>query len=79
MLLVAEDDFDGSDDHNLDDESNLPSNPVIKGDELQNIEKNHIEKILARENGHTSKAARALNISRRKLYRLIEKYKIVTS
>lgn len=41
---------------------------------LDEIEKAHIVEILQRENGNKAKAARALGIHRRKLYRLLERY-----
>ena len=41
-------------------------------------ERAKIIEILRRENGNKSRAARALGINRRKLYRLVEKYGIET-
>ena len=41
---------------------------------LDEIEKAHIVEILERENGNKARAARALGIHRRKLYRLLERY-----
>ena len=41
---------------------------------LDEIEKAHIVEILEREKGNKAKAARALGIHRRKLYRLLERY-----
>jgi DNA-binding NtrC family response regulator len=41
---------------------------------LDEIEKAHIVEILDREKGNKAKAARALGIHRRKLYRLLERY-----
>ena len=41
---------------------------------LDEIEKTHIVEILQRENGNKARAARALGIHRRKLYRLLERY-----
>ena len=43
-------------------------------DDLSSIERAKIIEILRRENGNKSRAARALGINRRKLYRLVEKY-----
>ncbi|MCA9056308.1 MAG: helix-turn-helix domain-containing protein, partial [Planctomycetaceae bacterium] len=40
------------------------------------IEKAHIMSILRKEQGNKARAARALGIHRRKLYRLIERYGI---
>ena len=40
------------------------------------IEKSKIVEVLRREGGNKSRAARALGIDRRKLYRLVEKYGI---
>ena len=41
---------------------------------LDEIEKAHIVEILEQENGNKARAARAMGIHRRKLYRLLEKY-----
>jgi transcriptional regulator of acetoin/glycerol metabolism len=46
------------------------------GDELSHIERAHVLEILQRERGNKARAARALGISRRSLYRLLEKYGI---
>ncbi len=43
---------------------------------LDEIEKAHVVEILDRENGNKAKAARALGIHRRKLYRLLERYNL---
>ncbi len=45
-------------------------------DRLQDLKKTHVETILQRERGNKARAARALGISRRKLYRLLEKYSL---
>ena len=45
-------------------------------DSLFDLKKTHIQSILERERNNKARAARALGISRRKLYRLLEKYKI---
>jgi DNA-binding NtrC family response regulator len=50
--------------------------PAADGDELSQIERAHVQEILARERGNKARAARALGINRRSLYRLIEKYDI---
>lgn len=41
---------------------------------LDEIQKAHIEEVLRKENGNKARAARALGIHRRKLYRLLEKF-----
>ena len=46
------------------------------GDRLSDIQRNHILEILQRERGNKARAARALGINRRSLYRLLEKYEI---
>lgn len=43
---------------------------------LDDIEKAHIVEVLERENGNKARAARALGIHRRKLYRLLERYEL---
>ncbi|APZ91471.1 sigma-54-dependent transcriptional regulator [Fuerstiella marisgermanici] len=43
---------------------------------LDDIEKAHIVEILEREEGNKARAARALGIHRRKLYRLLERYNL---
>ena len=43
-------------------------------DELANIERIKVEDVLSREHGNKTRAAETLGISRRSLYRLIEKY-----
>ncbi len=49
------------------------------GDDLAAIEKAHVVEILHREKGNKARAARALGINRRSLYRLLEKYQIETT
>jgi DNA-binding NtrC family response regulator len=46
------------------------------GDELAAIEKAHVVEILRRESGNKARAARALGVNRRSLYRLLDKYGI---
>jgi DNA-binding NtrC family response regulator len=41
---------------------------------LREIERRHVEQVLQQERGNKVQAARALGISRRALYRLIDKY-----
>ena len=48
-------------------------------DALATIERAHIIEVLHREQGNKSRAARALGINRRSLYRLIEKFGIGAS
>jgi DNA-binding NtrC family response regulator len=48
--------------------------PIADGDNLTDIQRNHIAEILRRERGNKARAARTLGINRRSLYRLIEKY-----
>ncbi len=48
-------------------------------DELATIERAKIIEVLRREQGNKTRAARALGIDRRKLYRLVEKYNITDS
>jgi DNA-binding NtrC family response regulator len=49
---------------------------AISGDNLTDLKRAHILSILERENNNKARAARALGVSRRKLYRLLEKYAI---
>jgi DNA-binding NtrC family response regulator len=46
------------------------------GDRLEDLERAHVVEILARERGNKARAARALGVNRRSLYRIIEKYQI---
>jgi len=48
----------------------------VETDDLSAIERSKIIEVLKRKGGNKSRAARALGIDRRKLYRLVEKYKI---
>ncbi len=47
-------------------------------DDLAKIERAKVVEVLRREQGNKTRAARALGIDRRKLYRLVEKYEIQT-
>ena len=49
---------------------------VLTTDDLNAIQRSKVVEVLRREAGNKSKAARALGIDRRKLYRLLEKYAI---
>lgn len=50
--------------------------PTAGKDNLTELKRAHILAILERERGNKARTARALGVSRRKLYRLLEKYKI---
>jgi DNA-binding NtrC family response regulator len=52
------------------------SSPVAGTDELAAMEKSHILAVLQKERGNKARAARALGIHRRKLYRLLERLDI---
>jgi DNA-binding NtrC family response regulator len=54
-------------------EARAPREPV---DDLAAIQRSKVVEVLRREAGNKSRAARALGIDRRKLYRLLEKYAI---
>ena len=45
-------------------------------DELASLQRNHVVDILRRERGNKARAARALGVNRRSLYRMLEKYAI---
>jgi DNA-binding NtrC family response regulator len=56
-----------------------PAQPLmsaVDGDHLTDIQRAHVTDILRRERGNKARAARALGINRRSLYRLIEKFGI---
>jgi len=48
-------------------------------DDLSSIERAKVVEVLRRERGNKTRAARALGVDRRKLYRLMEKYDVKTS
>jgi DNA-binding NtrC family response regulator len=48
--------------------------PVVSPDDLEGVERRHVETVLQRHGGNKVQAAKALGVSRRTLYRLIEKY-----
>ena len=52
------------------------SSPIEMIDDLGAIQRSKVVEVLRRESGNKSKAARALGVDRRKLYRLLEKYSI---
>jgi transcriptional regulator with GAF, ATPase, and Fis domain len=55
-------------------------NPVVRRpDDLSLIERAKVIEVLRRERGNKTRAARALGIDRRKLYRLMQKYEVKTS
>jgi transcriptional regulator of acetoin/glycerol metabolism len=45
-------------------------------DNLADIQRSHVQEVLTRERGNKARTAKALGISRRSLYRLLEKYGI---
>ena len=54
------------------------NNHAANGDRLDAIERAHIAEVLRRTQGNKARAARALGVNRRSLYRLLEKYAIET-
>jgi DNA-binding NtrC family response regulator len=50
--------------------------PVVGPDDLDAVERRHVEDVLQRHAGNKVQAAKALGVSRRTLYRLIEKYRL---
>jgi DNA-binding NtrC family response regulator len=58
-----------------------PATPVMDGDprRLEAVERQHVMAVLQQEKGNKVQAAKALGISRRTLYRLIEKYGLSAS
>jgi DNA-binding NtrC family response regulator len=50
--------------------------PVVGPDDLDGVERRHVEDVLKRHSGNKVQAAKALGVSRRTLYRLIEKYRL---
>ncbi|MBY0458251.1 MAG: sigma-54 dependent transcriptional regulator, partial [Gemmataceae bacterium] len=53
----------------------LPT-PTASPDDLDGIERRHVEDVLRRNGGNKVRAAKALGVSRRTLYRLIQKYQL---
>jgi DNA-binding NtrC family response regulator len=56
----------------------LPAAPPESPDDLEAVERRHVERVLGQHNGNKVKAAKALGVSRRTLYRLIDKYRLMT-
>jgi transcriptional regulator with PAS, ATPase and Fis domain len=50
------------------------SPPAAGPDDLERMERCHVEDVLRRNSGNKAQAAKALGVSRRSLYRLIDKY-----
>jgi DNA-binding NtrC family response regulator len=50
--------------------------PVVGPDDLDGVERRHVADVLRKHDGNKVQAARALGVSRRTLYRLIEKYRL---
>jgi transcriptional regulator with PAS, ATPase and Fis domain len=53
-----------------------PKSPAPQADDLASIERMHVVQVLQRERGNKARAARALGVNRRSLYRLMKKYGI---
>jgi DNA-binding NtrC family response regulator len=64
--------------HSYDTEKRNESSSVNNDecDNLASIQRAHIIEVLSRERGNKARAARALGINRRSLYRLLDKYEI---
>ena len=52
--------------------------PVVSPDDLDRVEQRHVADVLRRHGGNKMQAAKALGVSRRTLYRLIDKYRLAT-
>ena len=52
------------------------TSPNHPSDELAAVERAHIVDVLRRQHGNKARAARVLNVNRRSLYRLLERYEI---
>ncbi|TWT81351.1 Transcriptional regulatory protein ZraR [Planctomycetes bacterium CA13] len=66
----------GSENQVGENEGTLQGSAIPAVGSLIALEREHIAEVLHRENGNKSKAARALGVERRKLYRLMEKHGI---
>jgi len=53
-----------------------PAAPPAGPDDLDGVERRHVEEVLHRHGGNKVRASKALGVSRRTLYRLIEKYRL---
>lgn len=49
---------------------------AVSGDDLASIQRSHVLEVLIREKGNKARAAKALCINRRSLYRLLDKYEL---
>lgn len=58
----------------LADATSASNAVLMQGDSLDGIAKVHVLEVLKKNNGNKAKAARALGIHRRKLYRLLERF-----
>lgn len=77
--IMTDDDMIRLQDLPADVTGHAPVGPRVAapvGDALAAIERAHIVDILSREGGNKARAARALGINRRSLYRLLDKYGI---
>lgn len=50
--------------------------PRHQSDELAAVERAHVVDVLRRQHGNKARAARVLNVNRRSLYRLLQRYEI---
>ncbi len=81
-LILADDGIITLDDlpHEIPEAASLPGNRLPSANQDQTdlgvVERAHIIAVLNKEKGNKAKAARALGIHRRKLYRLIERFHI---
>jgi DNA-binding NtrC family response regulator len=50
--------------------------PMVSPDDLDGVERRHVEDVLRRHDGNKVQAAKALGVSRRTLYRLVERYRL---
>jgi DNA-binding NtrC family response regulator len=65
----------GATGNQLNGPTTTPANASAR---LQELERGHVQRILAAERGNKARAARALGISRRRLYRLLAKHGLAT-